>query len=193
MQFRFSRFPCATKCCPGRSPKTRRPKNTWLSCLRSAALSIITGGGKWVEVSASRSDLSERSGLRGKEVLAVHAVRGNSAADQRQAAPAPHRGGIEERSRERHGCAQGGGSRRCASVFADLALSERVVGPLLQVTVVCSLLFPAPSGVVIVRKVPHCKVSISSLSSRSQVGSSPQAVYQPLGSFGNLLSPSACH
>ena len=43
--------------------------------LRSAALSIITGGGKWVEVSASRSDLSERSGLRGKEVLAVHAVR----------------------------------------------------------------------------------------------------------------------
>ena len=45
-------------CCPGRSRRKPRPKSTWRSCSticgspmpRSAVLSIITGGGKWVEM-----------------------------------------------------------------------------------------------------------------------------------------------
>ena len=45
-------------CCPGRSRKKPPPKSTWRSCSttcgsptrKSAVLSIITGGGKWVEI-----------------------------------------------------------------------------------------------------------------------------------------------
>jgi len=47
-----------SSCCPGRSPRKPPPKSTWPSSsttcgvthLRTSVLSIITGGGKWVEI-----------------------------------------------------------------------------------------------------------------------------------------------
>ena len=47
-----------SSCCRGRSPRRRRQKSTWPSCsttcgshtCRTSVLSIITGGGKWVEI-----------------------------------------------------------------------------------------------------------------------------------------------
>ena len=46
-----------SSCCRGRSPKKGRPRNTWRSSSTTcgsrtpaAVLSIITGGGKWVEI-----------------------------------------------------------------------------------------------------------------------------------------------
>ena len=51
--------PCLnpSSCCPGRSPKRPRQKymaqlkhNMWVTHLRGSVLSIITGGGKWVEI-----------------------------------------------------------------------------------------------------------------------------------------------
>ncbi len=47
-----------SSCCPGRSRRRRRPRSTWRSCsttcgsptAKTAVLSIITGGGKWVEI-----------------------------------------------------------------------------------------------------------------------------------------------
>jgi hypothetical protein len=45
--------------------------------LRTSVLSIITGGGKWVEITIPRRPpLSQRSGLGGKEVLALRAIGG---------------------------------------------------------------------------------------------------------------------
>src|SRR5262249_32544090 len=47
-----------SSCCPGRSPRRPLPKSTmpqlqhnmWVTHLRTSVLSIITGGGKWVEI-----------------------------------------------------------------------------------------------------------------------------------------------
>src|SRR5438874_12794785 len=49
-------------CCHGRSRRERRPRNIWHSCnivvaARSAVLSVITGGGKWVEITAHADPL----------------------------------------------------------------------------------------------------------------------------------------
>ena len=52
------RFSRPNSCCRGRSRRKRRRKNIWPSCsttcgsllLESAVLSVITGGGKWVEI-----------------------------------------------------------------------------------------------------------------------------------------------
>src|SRR3954467_11054241 len=44
--------------------------NMWVTHLRTSVLSIITGGGKWVEISIPHGPtLSQRPGLGGKEVL----------------------------------------------------------------------------------------------------------------------------
>jgi predicted phage-related endonuclease len=50
--------------------------NMWVTHLRTSVLSIITGGGKWVEITIPMDPLlSERPGLGGKEVLALRAIR----------------------------------------------------------------------------------------------------------------------
>ena len=54
-----------SSCCPGRSRKRGRPKsiwpqlqhNMWVTNARSAVLSIITGGGKWVEMTVQADPL----------------------------------------------------------------------------------------------------------------------------------------
>ncbi len=46
--------------------------NMWVTNLRTSVLSIITGGGKWVEIAIPvRPALSERAGFGGEEVLAL--------------------------------------------------------------------------------------------------------------------------
>src|SRR5436190_10620842 len=50
--------------------------NMWVTNLRSSVLSIITGGGKWVEIAIPMDPpLLERAGLGGKEVLALRPIR----------------------------------------------------------------------------------------------------------------------
>ena len=50
--------------------------NMWVTQLRTSVLSIITGGGKWVEITIPMDRaLSQHPGLRRKEVLALRAVR----------------------------------------------------------------------------------------------------------------------
>ena len=54
-----------SSCCRGRSPKRRRPKNTcrscstnmWVTNAKLSVLSIITGGGKWIETSIAADPL----------------------------------------------------------------------------------------------------------------------------------------
>ena len=49
--------------------------NMWVTHARSAVLSIITGGGKWVEIAHPDGPaLSERPGLGREEILALRAV-----------------------------------------------------------------------------------------------------------------------
>ena len=92
-----------SSCCPGRSPRRRRPRSTWRSCSttcgspmpRTAVLSIITGGGKWVEITLP--------------------------ADRALPAPPDHGGdassGAASRAASRRGCSassrRGRASRRC--------------------------------------------------------------------------------
>jgi hypothetical protein len=49
--------------------------NMWVTHLRTSVLSVITGGGKWVEITIPIDPLS---GFRRKEVLALCANRGAS-------------------------------------------------------------------------------------------------------------------
>ena len=59
--------PCSrpSSCCPGRSRKKRRSQkympqlqhNMWVVAARSAVLSVITGGGKWVEITTHADPL----------------------------------------------------------------------------------------------------------------------------------------
>ena len=54
-----------SSCCPGHSRKKRRPRNTCRNCsticgvvaARGAVLSVITGGGKWVEITTHADPL----------------------------------------------------------------------------------------------------------------------------------------
>jgi predicted phage-related endonuclease len=49
--------------------------NMWVTHLRSSVLSIITGGGKWVEIAIPMDPLYPRSwSRRGKEILAVRSI-----------------------------------------------------------------------------------------------------------------------
>ena len=67
--------------------------NMWVTHVRPAVLSIITGGGKWVEITIPHGPaLSERPGHGGKEVLALRAVGRDAPPDQCRAAAAAHRG-----------------------------------------------------------------------------------------------------
>jgi putative phage-type endonuclease len=64
--------------------------NMWVTHLRASVLSIITGGGKWVEIDPYGPTLSQRSCVGGKEVLALRAIRRNALPDQCRAAAAAH-------------------------------------------------------------------------------------------------------
>jgi putative phage-type endonuclease len=66
--------------------------NMWVTHLRSAVLSIITGGGKWVEITIHMDPLYLSVLVGGKEVLAVRPIRRNPPSDQCRGAPAPDRG-----------------------------------------------------------------------------------------------------
>jgi YqaJ-like viral recombinase domain len=69
--------------------------NMWVTHLRTSVLSIITGGGKWVEITIPMDPLYlsvlERSGVGGKEVLALRPIRRTAPPDQCRAAPPTHR------------------------------------------------------------------------------------------------------
>jgi hypothetical protein len=67
--------------------------NMWVTHLRTSVLSIITGGGKWVEVAIPMDPaLSHRSGVGGNEVLALRPIRRGPAPHHGRAAQAAHRG-----------------------------------------------------------------------------------------------------
>jgi predicted phage-related endonuclease len=65
--------------------------NMWVTNAKLAALSIITGGGKWVEISISADPLYQHILLnRGKEVLALRRERRAPSPIQRRATAGPH-------------------------------------------------------------------------------------------------------
>jgi putative phage-type endonuclease len=67
--------------------------NMWVTHLRTAVLSIITGGGKMGRDHHSHGPtLSQCPGLGGKKVLALRAIRRNAPPHQCRAAAAAHRG-----------------------------------------------------------------------------------------------------
>ena len=70
-------------CCRGRSRRRQRRRSTWPSSsinmwvtnATAAVLSIITGGGKWVEIDARQFALSAPPFDGGKEILALRRER----------------------------------------------------------------------------------------------------------------------
>ena len=67
--------------------------NMWVTNARVAALSVITGGGKWVEIKIlRRSALPAPSSDRGEEILALRRERRAPSPLRRRAAAAAHRG-----------------------------------------------------------------------------------------------------
>jgi predicted phage-related endonuclease len=82
--------------------------NMWITNARTAALSIITGGGKWVEIAIAADPLYQHL-LLTEEVLALCSVRGPASPVRRRAAQTEDRGGADRR----HGFVQFlGGVRR---------------------------------------------------------------------------------
>ena len=90
-----------SSCCPGRSPRRRRPKSTWPSCSTTcgspicgrSVLSIITGGGKWVEITIPMDPLYlQRPGLRRRRSSGAASNPASAPPDQCRAAAAAHRG-----------------------------------------------------------------------------------------------------
>ena len=72
--------------------------NMWVTNARVAALSVITGGGKWVEISISgRPALPAPSVDRGEEVLALRGERRAASAIRRRSPAGPHRGRADRR------------------------------------------------------------------------------------------------
>jgi predicted phage-related endonuclease len=67
--------------------------NMWVTHLSTSVLSIITGGGKWVEITIPMDPLYlSVLGLGGKEVLALRAIRRTAPPHQFRAAASAHRG-----------------------------------------------------------------------------------------------------
>ena len=63
--------------------------NMWVTNARSAVLSIITGGGKWVELTVHADPLYQHLLThRGKEVLALRPKRRDATPVRRRATPA---------------------------------------------------------------------------------------------------------
>ena len=67
--------------------------NMWVTHLRSSVLSIITGGGKWVEITIPMDPLYLSVLVSGgEEVLALRPIRRTAPSDQCRGAAATHRG-----------------------------------------------------------------------------------------------------
>src|SRR5580704_3757220 len=67
--------------------------NMWVTHLKTAVLSIITGGGKWVEITVPMDPLYLSILVSAeKKILALRAVRGSAPPDQCRAAARTHRG-----------------------------------------------------------------------------------------------------
>jgi predicted phage-related endonuclease len=67
--------------------------NMWVTASRTAVLSIITGGGKWVEMTIPADPLYQHLLLTvGEEVLALRRDRRGPSIVRRRATPAPSRG-----------------------------------------------------------------------------------------------------
>ena len=67
--------------------------NMWVTHLRTSVLSIITGGGKWVEIAIPMEPtLSQRPRVGGKEILALRTIGRSSPPRPGRAAASAHRG-----------------------------------------------------------------------------------------------------
>ena len=95
------RYSRPNSCCRGRSRKRRPPKNTCRSCSttcgwstsRAAVLSVITGGGKWVEINTHADPLYQHLvAHRREEILALRGDRRAAAPVRGRAAAAADRG-----------------------------------------------------------------------------------------------------
>ena len=72
--------------------------NMWVVAARSAVLSVITGGGKWVEIKTHADPLYQHLIVNGgAEVLALRRERRAPCPVRRRAAAAAHRGGAHRR------------------------------------------------------------------------------------------------
>ena len=72
--------------------------NMWVTNATAAVLSIITGGGKWVEITIPADlALPAPSVDGGKEILALRRERRAPSPLRRRATAAPHRGGADRR------------------------------------------------------------------------------------------------
>ena len=72
--------------------------NMWVTHLRTSVLSIITGGGKWVEITIPMDPLYLSVLVSAEKKFWRCVQSGETAApDQRRAAAAPHRGGPRRR------------------------------------------------------------------------------------------------
>jgi hypothetical protein len=69
--------------------------NMWVTNSTVAVLSIITGGGKWVEINISADSLISTPFDGGKEVLALCRERRAASPLWHRPAAAPHRGGAD--------------------------------------------------------------------------------------------------
>jgi predicted phage-related endonuclease len=66
--------------------------NMWVTAARTAVLSIITGGGKWVEMTIPADPLYQHLADAGKEILALCRERRAAAPVRHRTAPAQGRG-----------------------------------------------------------------------------------------------------
>ena len=72
--------------------------NMWVTNARLAALSVITGGGKWVEIKISADPLYQHLLLTAeKEILALRGERRAPSALRCRTTAGPHRGGADRR------------------------------------------------------------------------------------------------
>ena len=95
-----------SSCCPGRSRRrgaaekhmAQLQHNMWVTNAKAAVLSIITGGGKWVEITISRRSALPAPAADGREeVLALRRERRAPSPVRRRATRAPDRGGADRR------------------------------------------------------------------------------------------------
>jgi predicted phage-related endonuclease len=73
--------------------------NMWVTNAKTAVLSIITGGGKWVEIAIAADPSTRPPAHRGEEILALCPVRGPVSPPRGGAAQAADRGGTGGRRR----------------------------------------------------------------------------------------------
>jgi predicted phage-related endonuclease len=67
--------------------------NMWVTNIRSSVLSIITGGGKWVEITVPMDPLYLSILVSAEKKLALRTIRGDAPPHQCRASAASHRSG----------------------------------------------------------------------------------------------------